>query len=86
MEDKLWFSAPVKVWTKASRAKFVSHVKQAAEVMLNDWPEEWKEAASWRAAKKAALAAFEGEVKPDKVRDAFAEAAEEAHILDYQRK
>ena len=83
--DKLWFSAPVKVWTSASRAKYVSHVEQAAEIMLNDWPEAWKKAASLRAAKKVALAAFEGAIKPDEAARAAFERAE-AKIFNYQKR
>ena len=54
--------------------------------MLNDWPDEWKKAASLRAAKKTALAALEGEAKPDQACEAFQKAAREAKILDYQKR
>jgi hypothetical protein len=79
--DKLWFSSPVKVWPKPGRGKNVSHVEQAAEVMLYDWPEEWKTAASLRAAKKACLSALEGVKTPEDARKAFEKAARDARIL-----
>ena len=85
MEDKLWFSQPVKVWARG-RPRRIMHVEQAAETLLHDWPEKWKTAAANREARKSCLAALEGELKPDDVRRKFIDAAKEAHILDYQRK
>ena len=84
--ERHWFSHPVRVWTRPGRSRGVQTVEDAAEIMLNDWPEEWKKAASRRAAMKAALAALEGEAKPDQAREAFERAAKEAKILDYQKR
>ncbi|MDF2809474.1 MAG: hypothetical protein K0S56_505, partial [Microvirga sp.] len=32
----LWFSEPVPVWIKPTKCKHVSHVEEAAEVMLRN--------------------------------------------------
>lgn len=75
----LWFSKPVPVWTKPTRCKLVSHVEEAAEVLLNEWPNNRELFAL--SAQKACLAALEGTGDIETARIAFEDAAREAGIL-----
>ena len=86
MVERHWFSHPVRVWTRPGRSRGVQTVEDAAEIMMNDWPKEWQKAKSLRDAKRAALAAYEGTIKPDDARAAFERAAKEAKIFDYQKR
>jgi hypothetical protein len=75
-----WFDAPVTVMdTGEARAYDVTNTRQAAEILLHRWPNEWS--GSHRAARLACLAVLKGFKPPVLARRAFAEAAREADIL-----
>ena len=69
-----WFDAPVTVMdTGEARAYDVTNTRQAAEILLHRWPNEWS--GSHRAARLACLAVLKGFKPPVLARRAFAEAA-----------
>lgn len=76
----LWFSSPVPVWTKPTRCKHVSHVLEAAEVLLKEFP-KGKGRQACLTARIACLAALEGTGDIETARSAFEAAAREAGIL-----
>lgn len=75
-----WFDAPVTVMdAREARAFDVTNTRQAAEILLHRWPNEWS--GRHRAARLACLAVLKGFKPPVLARRAFAEAAREAEIL-----
>jgi hypothetical protein len=75
-----WFDAPVTVIDASqTRAFEVTNTRQAAEILLHRWPNEWS--GRHRAARLACLAVLKGFKPPMLARSAFAEAAREAAIL-----
>ncbi len=75
-----WFDAPVTVLDPREARSFdVTNTRQAAEMLLHRWPNEWS--GRHRAARLACLAVLKGFKPPVLARRAFAEAAREAEIL-----
>ena len=75
-----WFDAPVTVLDTGEAREFdVTNTRQAAEILLHRWPNEWS--GRHRAARLACLAVLKGFKPPVLARRAFAEAAREAEIL-----
>lgn len=75
-----WFDAPVTVMdAREARAFDVTNTRQAAEILLHRWPNEWS--GRHHAARLACLAVLKGFKPPVLARRAFAEAAREAEIL-----
>ncbi|MDN2583944.1 DUF982 domain-containing protein [Aquibium sp. ELW1220] len=75
-----WFDAPVTVLDAREARPFdVTNTRQAAEMLLHRWPNEWS--GRHRAARLACLAVLKGFKPPVLARRAFAEAAREAEIL-----
>ncbi|MFN3548894.1 MAG: DUF982 domain-containing protein [Mesorhizobium sp.] len=75
-----WFDAPVTVMDAGKAQAFdVTNTRQAAEILLHRWPNEWS--GRHRAARLACLAVLKGFKPPVLARRAFAEAAREADIL-----
>lgn len=75
-----WFDAPVTVMDAREARRFdVTNTRQAAEMLLHRWPDEWS--GRHRAARLACLAVLKGFKPPVLARRAFAEAAREARIL-----
>jgi len=75
-----WFDAPVTVLDAREARPFdVTNTRQAADILLHRWPNEWS--GRHRAARLACLAVLKGFKPPVLARRAFAEAAREAAIL-----
>lgn len=75
-----WFDAPVTVMDSREARRFdVTNTRQAAEMLLHRWPDEWS--GRHRVARLACLAVLKGFKPPVLARSAFAEAAREARIL-----
>ena len=77
----LLFSTPVPVWTEPTRCQHVSHVKEAAEILLYHWPKTAMDDPICVAARKACLAALRGEGDVQNARTAFEAAAREVGVL-----
>lgn len=79
----LWFSSPVPVWTKPAVCRSVSHVQEAGEVLLYDWPSFDDDDPTSIKARKACLAALISQDGADveKARAAFEAAARVIGIL-----
>lgn len=77
----LWFSEPVKVWIRPTRCKLVSHVLEAAEVLLKEWPKSATSDPICIAARKACLDALSGTGEVENARATFEAAAREVGIL-----
>jgi hypothetical protein len=76
----VWFSRPVAVSVGIAGAiRNLSHTQQAVDLLTN----QWRDAGSMKhqAALRACRRAMSGDVSPDIAREAFVEAAREAHIL-----
>jgi hypothetical protein len=81
MEERLPFSPPVRVCLdpRGRVTRAVSSTREAAECLLDDWPQIDGSAAL--AAREACLAAMEGRIDADVARRAFIAAAEAAGVL-----
>lgn len=77
-----WWDQPVRVMLKTNVAYNVERLSQAAEILLNNWPE--KTSGAYRQAKEALLKAMEtphSESARTAARMAFEAAARDADIL-----
>jgi hypothetical protein len=73
--------APVTIETaRVDRLRTVTSVREAAECLLEDWPEKGR-GDHYRRAIRACHNAIAGEVTPGSVRHAFIAAAQEAGIF-----
>jgi hypothetical protein len=77
----LWFSFPVLVWTKPTVCKNVSHVQEAAEVLLYEWPKSAMRDPICIAAQRACFDAMQGTGEVENARSVFEAAALEVGIL-----
>jgi hypothetical protein len=77
----LWFSSPVLFWTEPTLCKNVSHVEEAAEVLLNDWLKSAMRDPICVAAQKACYDALRGAGEVENARAVFEAAARELGVL-----
>lgn len=73
------FRSPIVIEPRWGRQRFVTSVREAAEVLLREWPAG--DYGKRREAKVACLKALQGAATPGSVRKAFVAAAREARIV-----
>lgn len=66
---------------KPGQVLIVRAAEQAARFLLQGWPDEKRNRAKYKAAKRACLEVLEGHGKEEAARKAFAAAARDAGIL-----
>lgn len=72
---------PVRVLIDGRATVTVRDTAKAAELLLQNWPEAFKEVVSVHEAQVACFDALDGKGSPEKARAAFIAACEEAGIL-----
>ncbi|MDF2813078.1 MAG: hypothetical protein K0S56_4109 [Microvirga sp.] len=77
----LWFSTPVPVLIKTGQCQEISHVEEAAEILLYHWPKSAFGDLICLAAQKACHSALTGKGEIENARSTFEAAAREAGIL-----
>jgi hypothetical protein len=75
-----WFS-PVRIWQSGSVLRAVTSVEEAAEWLLERWPEKAQGRRAHLAAREACLAALDGAGTVETAGERFIRAAREAGIL-----
>jgi hypothetical protein len=79
MDPKRW-NKPVTFQTgKIGQYRTIDSTSEAAFTLMNQWPTDSGEKLT--RAKMICLAVLEGREEPDKARNAFLKAAEEAHVF-----
>jgi uncharacterized protein DUF982 len=86
-DKKRRISPPVGVWVAKRQSgvvRVVGSLFDAADVLHFRWPAEFR-GRRWKTAARTCLAAYEGKVAVDVVRNALVAAAEEAGILRHPK-
>ena len=79
-----WFAA-VQIWQSGSTRRAITSVEEAAEWLLERWPEEARGRRAYLVARKRCLAALDGSGTVAAARETFIRAAREAVILAEER-
>jgi hypothetical protein len=75
-----WFSKPVSVAVGiAGTTRYIENAQEALTLLTDNWRSKGSD--KHRAATHACQAAMLGDTSPDKAREAFVDAAEEARVL-----
>jgi hypothetical protein len=77
----LWFSSPVPVWINPTCCQQISHVEEAAEILLYHWPKAAIRDPICVAAQRACYDALRGAGGVENARTVFETAAREVGVL-----
>ncbi|AYG76912.1 MULTISPECIES: DUF982 domain-containing protein [Rhizobium] len=80
-----WWDKTLMLETRqAGRAVAINSAERAADFLLNEWPAE-NTGEAYEGAKRAVLAAHEGRITAEEVREAIIKAAREDGVFVYGR-
>lgn len=78
------WSKPVTVETrKTGQRVSIGSVERAREFLLNEWP-TLEDGQAYRTAKEALMDSFEGNLQPEKAREAFLAALKEGDVFVFE--
>lgn len=81
---RIWWSKPVTVETRKTGQRIsIGSVERASEFLLNEWP-TLEDGKAYRDAKEALMEAFEGNLEPEKAREAFLGALKEGDVFVFE--